>query len=434
LELILTTGYTVFFIYLIGRLKFYQIEGIKPAVMKAAFIVKLLAAIILGLVYTYYYTERYTADTFKYFDDGAVLFSSVFHDPALYLKMITGIGKVTPEMQVYFDRMTNWYDTFSPFNDNRSMIRFNALIYPFTMGKYYVHAAVISFLSFTGIIAIIRVFARYHPSQVREAFLVFMILPSTLFWCSGLLKDSLALFVLGGVILYLDKYMNDDSFNAKSISGVVLLSLLLMVVKFQVFFILLPVIISSLALRQLLHNPVKTMIISGASFFVLLLSIDHFFLNDVLITLLHEKQNAFFTLAEESDAGSLINIPFLEPNISSLISVIPSGLFTGIFRPFITDQRNILMLVSGIENTAIIVFIIYAIVRGDLRNVRNSPFAVLCIYFSLSLFTLIGIITPVLGALVRYKALALPFMVTFFLIIVKDRIPVLKRIVDRIMT
>ena len=92
------------------------------------------------------------------------------------------------------------------------------------------------------------------------------------------------------------------------------------------------------------------------------------------------------------------------------------------------------MPVSGIENTVIILFMLYAVVRGNFRYIKDSPFALFSLYFSFSLFTLIGMITPVLGALVRYKALALPFMVTFFIIIAKDRIPVLKRITDRLMT
>ncbi len=434
MELILTTGYTVFFIYLIGRLKFFKIEGLSPTVMKVAFLVKLLAAVALGLVYTYYYTERYTADTFKYFDDGAILFSSVFHDPVLFLKMISGIGGITPEMQLYYDRMTNWYDTFSPFNDNRSMIRFNALIYPVTMGKYYVHAAIISFLSFTGITAIIKVFARYHHTQVREAFAVFILLPSTLFWCSGLLKDSLAMFVLGGLILFMDRFIHSYEKRSGLITAVMLSSLLLMVVKFQVFFILIPVIATWLMSKQILRSPLKTMIISGTVYFILLLIVDHLFLKNGLLTLLHEKQKAFFTLAEEAGAGSYINIPVLYPDLKGLLSVIPSGLFNGVFRPFITDQRNIMMMVSGIENTLIILFMLFAIIRGNFRYIKDSPFAVLSIYFSISLLTLIGMITPVLGALVRYKALALPFLVTFFIIIAKDRIPVLKRLVDRIMT
>jgi hypothetical protein len=207
-----------------------------------------------------------------------------------------------------------------------------------------------------------------------------------------------------------------------------------MVVKFQVFFLLIPVIITWLISKKLLKSPVKTMIISGAAYFVLLLIINHFFLNNGLLILLHEKQKAFFTLAEQAGAGSYINIPVLYPDLKGLLSVIPSGLFNGVFRPFITDQRNIMMMVSGIENTVIILFILFAIIRGNFRNIMSSPFAVFSIYFSLSLLTLIGMITPVLGALVRYKALALPFLVTFFIIIAKDRIPVLKRLVDRIMT
>ncbi len=418
--LILTAGYTAFFLFLVSRSGFFQIDGIRPSTIKAAFFIKLLAGVSLGLVYTYYYTDRLTADTFKYFDDGALLFSLFRTDPVSYLKLLTGFGQVTNEMQTHVDKMTNWYDTFSPFNDNRTMIRFNSLLMFISMGHYYVHVVFISFLSFTGIVAITKAFIKFQPLLAREIFLVLMILPSTLFWCSGLLKDSLTLFILGLLIYHLSIYIRSSGTEKNSLFISLLMLVILMFTKFQAMVIITPVVVSAFLIRSVTSRPLLTIAGAGAVFTLLLIGFDYLLADKVILNLLHAKQEAFFSLAHEAEAGSLIKIPRMEPSIWGLIKTIPSGLFTGTFRPFITDTRNIMMLISGIENTVILLFAAYSIYNSRSKISEISIAGAISIYFALASFTLIGIMTPVLGALVRYKALALPFFVLFFLIIARE--------------
>jgi len=388
---------------------------------------KLLAGFSLGLLYTYYYTERYTADTFKYFDDGMVLYSVLKSDPVIFFKLFTGVGEFNNEMQVQLDRMNNWYDTFSPFNDNRSMIRFNALLAPLTFGYYYAHVVFISFLSFTGLVSIVKTFGKYHQSNIKEFFLVFVILPSTLFWCSGLLKDSLAFFVLGTLIYSIDQFNIKAAFDSLKFMKVLFLFLLLMITKFQIFLLLFPVLSIWLFISKFRSFPIKPTLIYSGLFFVCLIFFDLLFNNSGIVYLLHAKQSAFFQLAIESDAGSFISIPRFERIINSLFAVIPHGMFTGIFRPYFLDSKNILMLISGLENTVILLLAIYLLAQSDFKKIKTSPVAVFSIYFSISFFTLIGIMTPVLGALVRYKALALPFFVVFFIIIANENKSILSR-------
>ena len=201
-----------------------------------------------------------------------------------------------------------------------------------------------------------------------------------------------------------------------------------MVTKFQVFFLLIPIFISWIFFPTFKNKPFKVLLPVATLFFGIVSAFDLTYNNLGIINLLHAKQSAFFNLAVESDAGSLINIPKFEPSFKGLISVIPSGFITGFIRPFITDTKNMLMFVSGIENTLILSFGVYAIIKGSFRNILNSPIAAMSLYFSVGFFTLIGIMTPVLGALVRYKALALPFLVIFFIIIANEKKTFLNRL------
>ena len=46
--------------------------------MRAGYLIKLAAGVAVGLIYTFYYTDRLTADTFRLFDDSKIVFDAFF--------------------------------------------------------------------------------------------------------------------------------------------------------------------------------------------------------------------------------------------------------------------------------------------------------------------------------------------------------------------
>ena len=53
-----------------------------------------------------------------------------------------------------------WFKPFSSnvFNDNITVIRFNAVIHLFSLGYYHVHSLLLSMLSFIGVVSIFKVY------------------------------------------------------------------------------------------------------------------------------------------------------------------------------------------------------------------------------------------------------------------------------------
>jgi hypothetical protein len=140
-----------------------------------------------------------------------------------------------------------------------------------------------------------------------------------------------------------------------------------------------------------------------------------------LTDLLYRKQQAFFLLAENAKAGSVISIPVLDPGILSLLMNAPYGFFTSLLRPLITDSESVMILISAVENTLILLFGAYCLFNIRIQNLKGSVIPAFCIFYCVSLYVLIGMITPILGAIVRYKAQALPFLVILFIIIADRR-------------
>jgi hypothetical protein len=429
-EILLSVAYTSVFIFLIGKLKFYRIEGLSANAIRCGLLIKIAAGISLGLVYTYYYTDRLTADTFKYFDDSAVIFNLLYERPADFFAIVTGIGAGAQHLQVVYDTMTNWYDTFSPFNDNRTMIRLNVMLRFISMGHYYVHVVFIAFLSLTGIVALVKVLKSEFPSLSKEFFWIFILLPSVLFWGSGLLKDSLVFFTWGMTFWYFHLLITEQDYRLVHWIKFLIFFMLLMVSKFQVFLLVPPLLLALWLTKTQGFRPWLSFSVIPLLYFGILLLPAHTITGVDLPGLLAAKQSAFFNLAKEAGAGSIISLPELEPNAVSLMENSPVAFITILCRPFITDYSPLLTFIAGLENTAILLFCLVCMFRISRETALHKALPWFCAVYTLTYFTLIGLTTPVLGAIVRYKAQVLPYLVIMFVMLsVRDNRSIINRMI-----
>jgi len=165
------------------------------------FLIKVFCGFALTWVYTKYYTDRSTADIFKYYDDAKVMFSAFEnHQYSDYFKMVLGIGNDSPYFDdTYYKHMNHWYRLydFGTYNDNHTIIRFNALVMLFCGGSFHGHTVFMCFISLWGLTALYRTFKDYLPLKQNILFVAVFLVPSVLFWGSGVLKEGILLFSLG---------------------------------------------------------------------------------------------------------------------------------------------------------------------------------------------------------------------------------------------
>lgn len=429
MEILLSVAYAALFIFLIGKITFFEVPGVSRKLIKWGYVLKLIAGTGVGLIYTYYYTDRLTADTFKFFDDSKILFDTFSTNKSAFFRMVTGIGSESSDLQGYYDRMTNWYDTFSPYNDNRTLIRLNALLRFLSFGHYYVHVVFICFLSLTGITAITKVFARHFPGLSIQIFLVFVMLPSVLFWGSGLLKDSLVFFSMGFTLFYFDRLIYSGKNTLLSAALFAAGMFLLMITRFHVFLLLIPAFAAWGISEQRKLNPAAVFGSLLLLFLTGLYAIQFINPRYDLAALLVRKQEAFIQLAITSEANSYIEIPKLHDSFISMLLNAPMGFLTCLTRPFVTDSGSFLVLLSAAENMVVLLFVVWSLFYLKIKAMRHHPLLWFTLYFAVSSFMLIGMVTPILGAIVRYKAQALPFLIIFLLILTskegKSRISIL---------
>jgi hypothetical protein len=224
------------------------------------------------------------------------------HRYADYLKMIFGFSNDS----VYFDenyyrQMNHWYRQydFGTYNDNHTIIRFNALVMLISFGSFHVHTVVMCFVALCGLTALYKTFKGYVRGKEKTWFLCVFLIPSVVFWTSGVLKEGILIFALG-FLMY--SFFNVFVHRQKLAFNAVMLLIsvyLLMINKTYLLVAALPALSCFwLTERLKLKKPFWFYVaVYGLVFFGALLVSTLFFNNNILQTL-SQKHRDFMAVAK----------------------------------------------------------------------------------------------------------------------------------------
>jgi hypothetical protein len=419
IEVCLTLAYTCLFLLIISRSAFFKMEGLPISFTKAVFLLKISAGILLGLIYTRYYTDRKTADIFKYFDDSAILFNALFTKPYDFIRMLTGYDASAADLQHYYVEMTSWNNSDNIYNDNRNLIRLNTVLRFFSMGKYYVHTVFMCFISLCGLIGIYKVLNEEVKGKSYEIFFAVFLLPSVLFWNSGMLKDGLMIFAFG-ILFYNFHLLITKGPKAGRIVIILLTAMWLSILKLYILMIIFPgflLLFFFKKIPRLIPYTFSIFALTYFLYFLVIFNLKYIFHDYDFAHMIYRKQFNFLNLIAMVKSNSAIEIPLLKGNAWSIISNSPHAIFTILFRPYIWEAHAVFILMAALENLLIIFLGILTLLSLDLRQPVNKPLMAFSICFVLILYALTGLVTPVMGAFVRYKVPALPFLVLVFIMV-----------------
>jgi len=392
-------------------MSFFQDHQIPKSWFITAFGIKIFFGILLTLIYTFYYSDQSTSDIYKYFNDGNIMFKAIKNNPIDYFKMLLGLDfdKVYFDIH-YYNKMEYWSRNSANSNlltDTHPIIRFNAFARLFSWGSIYVHTIFINFLSLIGLTAMFKSFRIYFPEQKRMLFYLIFLIPSVLFWGSGLLKEGLLFFALGLFILYFFKTVE----KITSLNLLVLVFSLTMILFTKLYIV--PLLLFS-CLGWIIHKKtsLKKPIISYFSAFGIISSIlfiISLFNNSYSPSLLIiNKQRDFIQAIERYKPSTVLDISPFE-NTLDIISYIPSGLYNVFFEPFFGGNLSILTLISSLENLFFILFMLLPVFFLK-KNRSTQSILYFVMSFAIPLVIIIGLTTAITGAIVRYKIPALIFI------------------------
>lgn len=108
-------------------------------------------------------------------------------------------------------------------------------------------------------------------------------------------------------------------------------------------------------------------------------------------------------------ANATLYVPPLDGSFISLVKALPYALYNTLLKPFFYDARNVLDLLASLENLLLLLCILVWL-KGLMMRKSDPSWPVYFIVTALSIFIVIGLSSPNIGAIERYRALVAPFV------------------------
>ncbi len=297
--------YLIVFLFMVYKLPFFKDAQFTFKHILFFISIKIIGCLAYYWVYYIYMPQFEGADSREALDGAETIYKAIHTNVWDYIRMVFGMHSESEYdrlYQDYFLHINDWSQTPSAntffLNDNRTVVRIHAIFRLFSFGQYAVHALFLLLLSFVGQFAFYKTFKPYFKAKEVLLMLVIFLTPSILFWSSGLLKEPLAIFILGIFIYTFFKLFVDKKYSFK-----IMISFLCSVVLFM---LLKPYILILLAFPLLIflvankYQPKKIVLFYVASICIMISSsvlILKFVIKKDIIQSIVTRQNDFINLS-----------------------------------------------------------------------------------------------------------------------------------------
>ncbi len=367
--------------------------------MAYLFLLKVTAGIAFGLFYKMpkYYA---TADTWRFYHLSLQETKWLLADPISFTKDLFTYG-YSQTGNLFAGHNSYWNDLKS-----NVVIKLLAVCNVLTNNSYYANIILFNFLFFFGVIGLYRALFSVYPANKILLMAGVFLMPSALFWCSGIHKDGLILSATGLIIYYLHFGANAKTLTIYNYVFLGFCMLVIFALRNYVALALLPAL---LGWMLGMSWPKRSKYIFPL---IYLSGILLFFLLPIIIPALNfpaflsEKQHEFIALA----GGSEVNVVPLKPTFAGYLNYLPSALDMAFFQPHISGAKSISSLLAFLEMSLFCLLTLLFVAFP--KKKQTIPPLVWCFfYFSLSILIIAGYTITFSGAIVRYRSFVLPFVV-----------------------
>ena len=389
----------------------------------------IFGSIFFCFIYNYYYGG---GDTTGYYISAKALNNLMYKDFGSYFSIL--IGHLTPENYSAFDSNTGypWY-----YGDAQSftVVRFTSVFLIFGLKKFLLTSIIVASITYWGLWKLFRIFISVFKN-INQKYIAIAVLfmPSTVFWGSGILKDS---FTLSATAWIVYSFFNIIIYKKKIIINIILIVIsvyVLISIKPYIFFALFAGLIIVLTywqikniknavLRIIILPVVLLLVLTFGSYIVLTVSQS---IGGSYSSIDKIVEKAYVTqddLKKEYYGGNSFDIGSFDPTVQGILSKFFPAVLAGIYRPFLWESfHSPVTILSGLETLFILLFSIKIGLKFfkvwikesfkySIKIILNNPVILFSIIFSISFAFIIGLTTANFGALVRYRIPLMPFFV-----------------------
>lgn len=446
--------------------KSLQLTNLNNWHMPIAFALKVFSGMFFLYVYTYLYGNgNLSADAGDFMLESKIINGVFYESPIAYFKFLTGIGDTKKLQMAYIESIGHWdIGAQAIINDTKNILRFHSLIHFISFNNPIIHIFVMSLLSLFAVKNFLTGLIGRTTISVNVQFWMLVCIPSVLFWTSGLLKEPI--LFLGLSLLFRGAFAEErrarriitSSIGVLLLIGIkpyVLISMLPAIIfyiafkylkKYKLFGAILIVIILASSILVLFPKKVDTAVhlitrkqqdfkniakggiyaLNGAEGFYYFepRQIKDVVINDKTVTIkksidvylvdvggikspvpvrLSDTSMEYPIYFMRNKSNGYINIPQINDSFVQLLKNIPTALCNSLFRPYFNDPGGWLKYPASIEVYLVFMFLLLAIIRHRKIETIDWGLILSLLLFVLTLSLTIGLVTPVLGAISRYR-------------------------------
>ncbi len=390
-----------------------------------ALFAKILGAICLCLVYVYYYEVG--GDTLMYDHDSSVLLKLFFNNPQDFFTVwLSPLSKETASLCTSGTGYITYIRDSNAFMVDRLLVPLKFV----SFDSYLVSSILMAVVSFSGLWKLYRVFCDFYPSLHSQFAVTILFVPSVIFWGSGMLKDSWTISAAGWYTYSFYKIFIKKDFRIFSFAAIIISAAIMILIKPYIFVALLPgsfLWMVSNRLSRIKSNFLKVIlgpfVVSvGLGFGLFIWSFTSSSLGKYssIDSMLQKAAEASDDLKQDYYGGNAFDIGKIDPTVMGVLSMFPIATFTGLFRPFLWEAKNVLMIASGFENTIVLCFALYVLFRMPIKMIKeifSNPLVLFCLIFAIFFAFSVAISTSNFGSMVRLRIPQIPFLLSGLLII-----------------
>ena len=383
-----------------------------------ALTLKFVGAIALGLIYQFYYGG---GDTFNYYYHSKIIHTAFDHSFATGWKLLLDDGSGSSTDTAPYVAQMFWHQAGSK---EYFLSRIVAFLGLFCFNNYTVISLFFATISFSGVWALYITFAKIRPHVYKQLALAVFYMPSMFFWGSGILKDTICMGALGWFFYALYR----GGIQRQSLLRCILIGFvaayLLITIKAYILLCFLPAALLWVFNETNARIKSSTLRLVARPLFLVLGGVMAVYAatnltkgdNEYDVDKIGERSKItsdylYQTSLEQNGSG--YSLGKLDGSIGSMVKLAPQAIGTTLFRPFIWETRNPVMLLSALEAGFFLFFTLRIFWRtGVVRTlgiIGKNPVLLLCFVFSLAFSASVGITSSNFGTLVRYKIPMIPF-------------------------
>ncbi len=406
-SILLFAGYLLLFTWIIPKLGFNKKSGLSKNTLSALFLIKTITGCIYGYIHANHSDKLHDMDTWRFYFDSLDEMKILRKDPYRFFRELFidpyhgGVDKIFSTKGSY------WNDL-----KNNIMVKLVTIFDLFSLGNYYVNLIFFNFITFFGPVALYRTFIHRFPLRKKTILTGVFLLPSVLFWSSGLHKEGLLLLAIGLLSFNVD-HVIQARWGVSSVSWIIACLCMIFILRNNVIFALLPSLIAWYWSEKNKPHAVRIFLIVDAVFVIL------FFISPYIIPKLdlplsmHLRQQEFIALG----GRMAMPVSVLQPDLYGFIHNLPSAFSIAFLHP-LPGEGGLNYLPFSLELICIGILFILSLLMPA-RN-KHLPILLFSANFALLLMVMIGYIVPNIGAVIRYKSIGFPFLF-FFMALTWDR-------------